>query len=135
MPVFRVEVHGRLIECHRGSWRAETVLVDGVVTSDRPYAALAKAFAGMKGHEFTITDEAGVERAVDVRVGPGMWSLRMRVFVDGVTRAVATPVDVSKTPGSCANCGYALEGLPIEDGEMRCPECGRHTSAKMAGMG
>jgi Zn finger protein HypA/HybF involved in hydrogenase expression len=51
------------------------------------------------------------------------------ISVDGVERCRLEPVDPKKPPSVCHNCGYSLHGLPVENSEVRCPECGRHCSA------
>jgi hypothetical protein len=35
-------------------------------------------------------------------------------------------VKPSHSRGGCVVCGYALRGLPVNDGTVRCPECGKH---------
>jgi ribosomal protein L37AE/L43A len=39
-------------------------------------------------------------------------------------KKVAKTVDRSRCPA----CGYSLRGLPIEDGVITCPECGKRTA-------
>ena len=39
-------------------------------------------------------------------------------------------VRIAGTSTVCANCGYELNGLPVESNERKCPECGRHSFAK-----
>jgi predicted Zn-ribbon and HTH transcriptional regulator len=57
----------------------------------------------------------------------------VRVLVDGADRAIMQAFK-PEAPLCCANCGYSLQGLTPQNGEVRCPECGRHTSATMLGL-
>lgn len=101
--------------------------------SERVLAGLEKALGGVKGHEFTIQDETGAHRAVEVRVEAGTWAPRLRIMVDGRDRALVDPVNLKKGPSCCANCGYPLAGLEVQSGEVKCPECGRHMNGRTPG--
>jgi hypothetical protein len=134
-----MELHGRLLECREGDFGGETVLVDGRLVSDKPLAGWVTGLGGVVSHFFAIRDEAGKERAVEVRWEAKKKTLgltqRVRVFVDGVDRAALEAVKDARRTGVCGNCGYDLAGLEVVDGEVKCPECGRHNNAKVAGVG
>lgn len=139
MKVYRMELHGRLLECREGTWGGETVLLDGRAMSDKPLAGWVTGLGGEVSHRFEIRDEEGRERAVEVRWEMKKRTLgltsRVRVFVDGRERAVIEQEKGGLGPGCCRNCGYSLKGLEVVNGEIQCPECGRHTSATVAGVG
>lgn len=131
--VFRTTIHGHAVELRRGDLAGETVRVNGRTVSRSPMAGLGIG----REHEFDVTDDQGrarhvlvmVESAPGVRGSLGL-KLRMRVQVDGVDRALIDGQTLSeKTLGCCRNCGFSLDGLTAENGEIRCPECGRHTPA------
>jgi hypothetical protein len=133
MNRYRAEIHGRLIEARGGSFSSQEVLVDGRAVergwldmlTDRPF-------------RFEITGDDGRTHAVEVLWTSKRKSLGLKqqvcISVDGVERARLDPLPDHAAPGLCVNCGYALSGLAAENGEIRCPECGRHTSARTAGL-
>lgn len=127
MKIFRCEIHGHRIEFRLGDWGGEQVLVDGRVVSSRSF------WTARRSHFFDITDERGKARYVEVRRFDasklGLGKYRAIVQVDGVERARLEPIDLTRPPDTCPNCGYSLAGLPAENSEIRCPECGRHSSA------
>jgi hypothetical protein len=127
---YRAEVLGRLIELRLGEFGGEEVLVDGRPVSRRAFAALMGG-----SHHFDVTDAAGRVRHVEVdarhesrRLGLGV---EVVVNVDGVEFGFLRPVDGSRPPGRCLHCGYDLRGLDEVNGEVRCPECGRHCAASL----
>lgn len=138
MYQYHMELHGRLLECRASDWGSESVLVDGRLVSNKVLAGWWTGLGGTVSHRFTIRDEGGAERHIEVRWETRPRSLglaqQVRVVVDGRERAVLDVVK-SKGPGCCANCGYSLAGLEVADGEVKCPECGRHTDATAAGLG
>lgn len=133
MRVYRAEIHGRLIELRQGGMGGQKVLVDGRVVSEKPFAGIAGA-----SHFFDITDDAGAERPVEVRLIDtsklGIGKYQVILSVEGRERCRLAPIDPNAPPLACRNCGYSLASLPIENGEIRCPECGRHTSATAIGL-
>lgn len=129
MPTrFRTRVHGHNVELRLSDLGGEEVRVNGRVVSRRPWAGLTGS-----GCEFELTDEKGASRHVEVRVVAPKAGLTLtrcvEVQVDGELRATLSPTAEGRTSGCCENCGYALTGLPVENGEIRCPECGRHSLA------
>jgi predicted Zn-ribbon and HTH transcriptional regulator len=131
--IYRTEIHGHLLEAQIGDLGGEIVLDNGREASSRPFAGLGIG----KPHRFEITDEKGATRHVEVRFEDASFSLglkhRVRVLVDGADRAIMRPHKPA-APQCCHNCGYSLQGLAPQNGEVRCPECGRHTSAAVLGL-
>jgi hypothetical protein len=132
MKVYRGEVHGNLIEARLSELGSEQVLLNGREVSSRSLAVLRPG-----SHFFDITDESGKTRHVEVRRQDisklGLGRYRIVISVDGVERCRLEPIDTRRPPDVCGNCGYQLRGQPIESGEIKCPECGRHTSAAALG--
>lgn len=133
MRIFRTEIHGHLIEIRHGDFGSEEVLVNGRSISRKPFAG----WLPLTSHHFDLPIAEGGTRHVEVKVyapsaGLGL-SFRVRVLVDGVERAILTPEGKNARAGKCTNCGYTLAGLAPENGEVRCPECGRHTPAAFVG--
>jgi DNA-directed RNA polymerase subunit RPC12/RpoP len=128
MKVYRTELHGHIIEARSTDWGAEHVLVDGRIVSNKLLAGLWHT-----PHFFDINDEQGNPRLIEVRwldvSKIGLGTYRVVINVDGQERCRLEPIDTSKPANVCAYCGYSLRGLPVENSEIRCPECGRHTSA------
>ena len=127
MLIYRTLIHDRILEVRRDMLGRERVLVDGVEVSYKPF----NRFLGHP-HFFKIQGKDGVSRHVEARLDAGQWTLnRFRAFilVDGVERARLEPLDTSKPLEICTNCGYNLTGLPVDNNERRCPECGRHSLA------
>jgi len=134
MHIFRTVIHGQLIEFRHGDFGGETVLVNGVARASRPLGGWWR-----KPHYFTIEDETGKDRQVELRLIDisklGVGNYRMVVSVDGRERCRVEAINDRQAANVCGNCGYSLEGLPVENHEVRCPECGRHTSAIMLNRG
>lgn len=133
MRIFRTEIHGHLVEIRHGDFGSEEVLVNGRSISRKPFAG----WVALTSHHFDLADAHGNTRHVETKVfapsaGLGL-SFRVRVMVDGVERAILMPEGKNSRSGLCANCGYPLSGLAPENGEVRCPECGRHTPAAFVG--
>jgi len=141
MQFYRCEIHGRLIEIRRGDFGGETVLVDGRPVSRRPFAGVIGVAGG--SHFFEIEGQDGATHHVEVRLEDAM-SISLRalkrelfsgnvfvVSVDGRERCRLMPMKRGDEPTLCPNCGYDLRNLPVENEEVRCPECGRHTPARM----
>ena len=128
MKIFRTEVHGHIIEGRQGDLGCDRVLVDGKIVSTKMLGGWYNA-----SHFLEIEDEEGKTRNVEVgwvdRSKLMIGRYRMKISVDGVERGEVTPIDSNREPGSCINCGYPLKGLTVENGEIRCPECGRHSLA------
>jgi hypothetical protein len=130
LKTYRTQLHGHIIEARQGDLGCDRVLIDGKVVS-------TKYLGGWYGasHFVEIEDEAGKVRHVEIswidrsRLKVGKY--RMCLTVDGVVRGEIEPTDPGLAPGSCTHCGYSLEGLNAENQEIRCPECGRHTSAAL----
>jgi hypothetical protein len=130
MKIFRTEILGHIIESRQGDLGRNRVLVDGQIVSTKLFGGWYNA-----SHFIEIEDEDGKTRHVEVgwvdRSKLKIGRYRMRISVDGVERGEVTPIDPSRAPGSCNNCGYSLKGLMITNGEIQCPECGRHSSAAL----
>ena len=127
MLIFRTIIHDRILEARRDALGRERVLVDGVEVSYKPFN---KFFSDP--HFFKLTGKDGTVRHVEARLEARQWSIsqfRAFILVDGVERARLEPLDTTKPLGICTNCGYNLSGLPIDNNELRCPECGRHSLA------
>ncbi len=130
MKIYRTELHGHIIEGRQGDLGRDQVLVDGRVVS-------TKNFGGWVGasHFIEIEDEAGATRAVEIgwvdRSRLGLGKYRMTIKVDGVDHGEIEPTPPDAVAGVCASCGYPLKGLPVENREIQCPECGRHTAAAL----
>jgi hypothetical protein len=132
--VYRIELHGHLVELRSGGWGGETLLLDGRPVSRKPMAGFYSA-----SHGASLTDEHGRTRLVETRwldASRGLgFRYRVLVLIDGAPRCILDPVDERARPGCCPHCGYALAGLAPDNGEVRCPECGRHSSALQLGFG
>jgi hypothetical protein len=128
MKTYRTELHGHIIEARSTDWGAEHVLVDGGIVSSKRLAGLWHST-----HFFEMADENGRSRRVEVRWVDvskiGLGTYRVVINVDGQERCRLEPIDANKPANVCAHCGYSLMGLPVENSEIRCPECGRHSSA------
>ena len=133
MKFYRTVIGGRLIEARLSDLGSEQVLIDGRLVSNKPWAGLLHP-----SHHFDLTDDDGRPFHLEVRRHDvsklKIGRYRMIVVVDGVERCRLEPVDLSKPPHVCANCGYSLRGQRAEAGEVRCPECGRHTPAPFLGL-
>lgn len=130
MKRYRTEIHGHVLEAREGDWGGREVLIDGrQVTGTRLSAFLGRPL------RFDLRDDSGQVRAVEVRWAERPRSLglrsQVRVSVDGLERAVLDAIPDGQLPGVCPHCGYDLKGLPADNGEVRCPECGRHTAASL----
>lgn len=132
MKVYRTEIHGHLIEARSSDWGSETVLVNGRQVSSKPLAGLFRS-----SHFFDLKDEQGQQRHVELRWQDvsklGLGKFRVVVNVDGMERCRLDAIDLTIPPNTCTYCGYSLQGLPVENNEIRCPECGRHSSAILIG--
>ena len=128
MKIFRTEIHGHIVEARQGDLGWDRVLLDGKLVSSKPLGGWYNA-----SHFLEIEDKEGKTRNVEVgwidRSKLKIGRYRMTITVDGVERGEVMPIVPSREPGSCNNCGYPLKGLPVENGEFQCPECGRHSSA------
>jgi hypothetical protein len=130
---YRAEVHGHLIEGRQGDLGHDLVMLDGRIVS-------SAIFGGWYGasHFFELIDESGKARRIEARWVDqsklGLGKYRMRISVDGIPRCEVEATPDHRPIGTCLNCGYPLAGLPIESGEVRCPECGRHFSAAVLGL-
>lgn len=133
MTRYRMELHGHLIEVRHDSFSMGEVLVDG-----RPQRRSIIDALLDRPLRFEIKDERGTPRWVEIRWIQTARSLgfrhRLAISVDGIERAMLEPEPQSAGAGRCLNCGYALAGLTPVNGEVKCPECGRHTSARLAGL-
>ena len=132
MPyVFRTELHGKLVEFRLGDFGSEQLLINGQLVNDRLFAGLRP-----RSHFNDLTDEQGKSRHVEIRVVTQGLKMRydLAVSVDGVPRPPVASVSASAKFARCFNCGYELKGLPVEHGEVRCPECGRHSAAAVLGL-
>lgn len=126
MQRFRAELHGRRVELRVGDFGGQELLIDGRVVSSRPFAG---CFSLSPSSHADLVGDDGLARHLELRVEHSGWArhkVRVRLIVDGEDRALIEPLPLTD-PTLCVNCGYTLRGLPIELGEVRCPECGRHT--------
>lgn len=55
-----------------------------------------------------------------------MWLVRDRMLRRGLRRQIAT--------AACVSCGYSLLGLPVQAGEVTCPECGHQHDLQRHGL-
>ena len=130
MKTFRTELHGHIIEARQGDLGNDRVLLDGRVVSK-------KLLGGWYGasHFFDLEDEEGQTHHVEIgwvdRSKLGLGKYRMRLLVDGVERGEIEPTPADHEFTACMYCGYLLNGLPVENHEIRCPECGRHSAARL----
>lgn len=122
MMVFRTTIHGHRVEFRLGDFGGESIVVNGREVSSIPINW------NSRGHFIELNDEQGKPRAVELRRQSRKFKYEVIVSVDGQVRALLVAEKDSSHPSCCTNCGYELAGLPIENGEKRCPECGRHTS-------
>lgn len=125
-------VHGNIVDVRSDGWGNETVLLNGASVSKK------SAVFTVPSHLFTITDEAGKTRNVEVRrverLG-GLFGIRgYLVAVDGVDRGLLKPFGSTQPTDRCLQCGYELANLRVVNGEVQCPECGRHREAELLGM-
>jgi hypothetical protein len=134
MKIYRTEIHGHILELRYGDFGGQYVYIDGRLISQKPFAGWMSACS----HGLTLDAETGKVHHIDMRVDApalGIGQTRVVVSVDGIERCRLDPIDPRKPATRCANCGYELGNLRVENGEVRCPECGRHTSAKLLGLG
>lgn len=127
MPtIFRTILHNQRVEVRRGDFGGLEVLVNGRVVSSRPFASWTT-----RPYIIPLTDEAGHERAVELQVVSAKmgFSMALVILVDGQVRARLMPERLVHKPEVCANCGHPVVGLKAVNGEVQCPECGRHTPA------
>ncbi|MGQ0626916.1 MAG: hypothetical protein ACT4PL_02310 [Phycisphaerales bacterium] len=130
---FRASILGHAVELRYGDFGGQQLLVDGRLVQDRP-------FAGLFGRSCfsDLTDPLGKVHAVEFRVvSGGTLGLRsqMVVHADGHHVATVKASKASAAPSRCVHCTYDLRGLSPENGEVRCPECGRHSSASGLDLG
>lgn len=134
MHIFRTIIHGQLIEFRHGDFGGETLLINGRPVASRPLGGWWR-----KPHYFIIKDESQKDRQVELRLIDisklGVGKYRLVMSVDGVERTRLEAINDKLAANTCGNCGYSLEGLPADNSEVRCPECGRHTSALLLGRG
>lgn len=128
MRIFRATIHDHLFEIRHGDFGRESVIVDGREISHKP---LNGWFS--RPHFFTINDEQGSPRNIEVRVEAHQLGFKYSVLilVDGVERTRITHLETSQPRHLCPNCAYDLKGLEPINGEVQCPECGRHANAKL----
>lgn len=133
MKIYRTEILGHIIELRYGDFGGQYAYINGRLVSQKPFAGWVSA----NSHGLTLADETGKVHHIDARVDApalGIGQTRVVISVDGVERCRLDQTDLRKPATRCANCGYELSNLSVENGEVRCPECGRHTSAKLLGL-
>lgn len=123
MMIFRTSIHAHRVEFRLGDFGGESVVLNGKEISSIPINWNGR------GHFFQINDEQGKTRHVELRRQSRKFEYEVIVSVDGENRSVLKAERKSALPTGCRNCGYELAGLPVDHGERRCPECGRHTPA------
>lgn len=132
MKYYRAEIEGHHFEVRCGDLGGQHVLIDGRIVSRKPLAGWLPSHP----HRFEMTDRTGKACLIEVRVDTpsmGIGQTHVVVSLDGAQRCRLSPVDARQPSTRCSNCGYELTHLPTTNGEVRCPECGRHTSAKLLG--
>lgn len=126
---FRGTILDCIVEARVGVWGEQFVLVNGARVAHDPWAWLS----GAKSHFFVIEDGAGEKRNIEVvfhdRSGGLAVSMYVNVLIDGELATRLDEADWHERPSVCPHCGYSLAGIPPENKEIRCPECGRHTPA------
>ncbi len=125
-------VHGNIIDLRTDNWGREFVLLNGKRVSKH------LAWLGSPSHLFTLLDESGKVHNVEVRRVDrwgGLGGVRgFLLAIDGVERGMLESMPSAAPADRCLNCGYSLESLPVTNGEVRCPECGRHRAAAFMGV-
>ncbi|MGI9013680.1 MAG: hypothetical protein ACR2GY_05450 [Phycisphaerales bacterium] len=94
-------IHGHPLELRRPNFGQEIVLVDGREVSSR------WVFLPGGSHHFDVTDEAGKQRHVELRVVTGMVRYSMVVTVDGIERERVPQAPERPKELRCRACGYA----------------------------
>ena len=129
---FRAEVLGHVVEARINPVGGETILLDGAPVSSKPWAYVS----GNHEHFFTLVDPRGAVRNVEIRLedrsGGLQASYRVSLNLDGQPLTTLPEVERGKYT-RCPHCSYDLQGLQPVNDEVQCPECGRHTSAKLLG--
>lgn len=128
-----IELFGRFIEVQETDLGGQTVLMDGRVVSRRRLAGWFGA------SHFLDLDEGGARRRVEIRRGhTGLRFTSVQVRVDGRLREVLKLKAGEAKSTSCPHCAYSLVGQrPVSENapdEIRCPECGRHTTLGALGL-
>lgn len=120
-----VTLFGKLIEARVNGYGGRTLLVGG------RFKARKWSFLGLlpTSFFFDMEDAEGAVRAVEVCVVPGSFNLLMRVLADGHLIEEVKMTSKTQPDLVCRHCLYSLKGLTPQNGEYRCPECGRHTPA------
>nr|AQQ75098.1 hypothetical protein [uncultured bacterium] len=127
----RAELLDHLIEVRETDLGAHIVLVDGRVVSRSTFGW----FRGGSSHFFDLADAKGATRHVEVEVrGWGMRRTPAYVLIDGAEAAELGLESRRRTARQCPHCRYPLAGLPVENDEVRCPECGRHIAIVVLGL-
>lgn len=126
MKSARMNIFGKRVEVRIAGLFQCAVLIDG-----RPFKSERWWTAGLasKSLFFEMEDEQGVRRNMEACITPGLFKDTVRVLADG---RLLHQMKTDSAPGEdhvCRHCLYPLEGLTPENGEYRCPECGRHTPA------
>lgn len=128
-PAHRGVVHGHVIDVRDNGWGTETVLVNGAQISQK------SSLLSTPSHLFTLTDEHGRTRNVEIRAIvrlAGLLGVRgYLVMVDGVERGILDRTALGESIDRCLHCGYSIGNLPVVNGEVQCPECGRHRDATL----
>jgi DNA-directed RNA polymerase subunit RPC12/RpoP len=128
-----IELFGRLIEVQESDLGAQTVLLDGRVVSRKPFAGWIGA------SHFLELYEDGAEHVVEIRRGhTGLRFTSVQIRVDGRLREVLKHKVGQGKSTNCPYCRYSLLGQrPVSEtapDEIRCPECGRHTTLGALGL-
>lgn len=131
MRVARHDLMGHLLEVREGERGEHIVLVDGRVVSVKRYGW----WMGGSSHFFDLADAEGVTHHIEVQIGAWKFTKTPAVvLIDGVERVALELVGQKRAMRLCAHCGYSMAGLRVENGEVRCPECGRHSSVAALGL-
>lgn len=125
-----VKIVGRAVVVRESDFGAQSVHVDGELVS-------RKRFGGWTApvHAFALTDDGGDEHRIEIRFGyTGFRMTKAIVHVDHQMYRVLQLAAHADATILCPKCRYSLVGQPVENDEVRCPECGQKTTLKILGV-
>jgi len=127
----RFDLLGRVLEVREGDFGDHLVLVDGRVVSHKSMGF----WVGGSSHFFELASEEGEKLHIEVQVRG--WRFRFTpafLLADGAELAALELVSRRHMQRRCPYCVYSLVGLTVENNEVKCPECGRHSSLAVLGL-